>query len=439
MIGTNYRTLLLVLLVYALVFPAVVLPVAVGLRGAEASYDEKRCYLPAIAQLRANFPAVDLVKDSLSASPPGYSQILAAVGLVAGDSLITYRIANAAMSLFGALALLCLVARLTGAGSLSAAAMLPMVCSGYYLKSAAQLTTDNPALILTFATLALALFADARPRNAVVAGVLACLSTYVRHISAWTAVPMGLKSLSLLASRKLGPALVWFLASLGVAVVVLVLFLAWGGLVPPRWAVSHQGLSLTAAVYSLSLAGVFGVIFLYAADGLRIGKSEWVAVAIGGVAGLLIFFFAETSPSYDAGRWGGTLWAVASKLPVTGDRSFVFLPLAAAGGAALALAGARLLALSPEKALFWGASLAAWMATGLFNRQIWHRYYESPILGFWGIWLLLVCISRGESQTTRSKVVLYGLSILLFAMGAYSMLFSATGFTAPLIGAVADR
>jgi hypothetical protein len=425
--------------VYAVLFLGVVLPVAVGWRATEASFDEGRCYLPAITQLRAKFPSVDLLQDSLSASPPGYSHLLAFLSLATGDSLRAHRAWHAVLSLVGAIFVLWLAARLTGLQTVAVAAMLPMVSSSYYLKSAAQLTTDNLALALTFSALLLVFFAQDRPRSAFVAGALGLACVWVRHNAIWLAAPMALKSLLLLSRRNRPTAVAWVIAALAMLLVVAVFVWAWGGLVPPIWSRAHEAPSLSSLVYACALAGIFGAVFFPAGTRMDIRSSDLLVALAGVVVGAGLFLLSDMAPSYEAGRFGGPLWALAGQIPLVAGRAYIFLPLAAAGAGLLALAAWRLFARSPAFGLLWTSSLCAWLATGIVNRQIFHRYYEGPILGFWGLWILLMAFGDSARFAKSRCVLLYLLAAALFAAGAYSMLTSPTGFTAPLNPSLLNR
>lgn len=422
----------LVALVYAALFLSVVLPVAVGLRSSEASFDEGRCYLPAITQMRTKFPSVDLLQDSLSASPPGYSHLLAGLSLATGDSLPAHRAWHVLLSLAGALFLLWLTVTLTGLRSTAMAAMLPMVCSGYYLKSSATLTTDNPGLVLSFVALLFVFFAPERPRSAVLAGVVGLATVWVRHISVWLAAPMILKSLLVYCHEDRRTAAAWLVTALMILFSVAGLVWAWGGLVPPLWSNAHGGLSLSSTVYALALAGIFGAAFLYTNGHVQLRSSDSWAIAAGVVAGAVAFFLADMTPSYEAGRFGGPLWVLAGKVLLVDDRAYMFLPLSAAGAGLLAFAVWRLYEKSPDFALLWAGSFGAWLTTGIVNRQVFHRYYEGPILGFWGLWILLMAVGDSGGRDKKRVGLLYLLAGLLFVSGAYSMFTSVTGFAAPL-------
>jgi len=56
----------------ALVFGGLCLPLVLCDRSSNYSGDEAAFYLPAIRQIRANWPALDLRRDCLSATAPGY-------------------------------------------------------------------------------------------------------------------------------------------------------------------------------------------------------------------------------------------------------------------------------------------------------------------------------------------------------------------------------
>ena len=435
----NSREALAVSVTFAVLFSAAVLPVSVGWRISESSFDETRCYLPAITQMRANFPEVDLLRDSLSASPPGYTHLLAALSFVTGDSLPAHRAWHFALSLFGAIGLLWFVAIVARSTTLAVAALLPTVCSGYYLKNAGQLSTDNLALVLSVAVTALAMFGAASCRNAAFASLLGLCATYFRHVAAWTAAPLFAKGAVLWwTAERRAPhdrrrVVAWIIASVVVVLPLMVFVWAWGGLVPPRWARAHGSISLTPLVYCLSLCGLFAPFFLCSAALSRALKFNWRDVLWGALAGLAFFFISDTSPSYEAGRWGGPLWALADKLPHGEGRSFLFLPVAMLGAVCLAIAVRSLASRAPDQAFIWATAFSAWMLTGIPNRQVFHRYYEGPILAFFGLWLIAVLRGAG-APSPLARGILYALSAFLFLSGVYSLFTSVTGFVSPLAG-----
>lgn len=436
----RHREALLASLIFALLFTSAVFPVSVGWRVSEASFDENRCYLPAITQMRGNFPSVDILRDSLSASPPGYTHLLAVLSFVSGNSLPAHRAWHFALSLLGAAGLLWFVAFFTRDHTLAVAALMPTICSGYYLKGAAQLSTDNLSLVLSVAVTALVMFGCASFRNAALSGFLGVCATYVRHVAVWTAVPIFARGAFIWwgkqrrepASR--GLIFAWIIASLAVVLTVSVFVWSWGGLVPPIWArQAHGSISLTSLVYSFSLCGLFAPFFLAVAALSRGLKFNWQDVLWGSLAGLAIFLLSDTSPSYEAGRWGGPFWVLAGKLPVWEGRALFFLPCTMLGGVWLAIAIRSLSSRVPDQAFIWGAAFSAWMLTGIPNRQVFHRYYEGPILAFFGLWLIAV-LRGADAPSPLARGILYALSAFLFLSGVYSLFTSATGFEAPLSG-----
>jgi hypothetical protein len=427
---------LLAFFAYVAVFVAVVFPAAVGWRAATPSFDESRCYLPAIAQMRRNFPAVDLLRDSMSASPPGYTHLLAGLSIFTGSSLPVIRGWHVVLSFSGAVFLLLFVGRLCGDTSLAIACMLPAVASGYYLKSSAQLTTDNLALVLGLSAATLVLFGANRPRNAMLTCLCGIAAVYVRQIWVWVAIPVAARALAQSwHSRRLrnNGSLAWTVAAVGILAPLCLFIWSWHGLVPPLWSQTSGGLSGMPLIYCTALVGIYGGFYLSAcADGVA-RKSDVLAFVCGSTVGVVLFFLIDSSPNYEAGRYGGYLWSLAGSLPVWGRRSYLFLPLSALGCGLLALAAWQLYEKSAAKAFLWSTTLAAWLATGLVNRQVFHRYYESPVLAFLGLWLLLSVADQTPAIGRRRLGILYGLSLLLMASGVYSILTSPTGFATPIV------
>ena len=241
-------------------FLALTLPVSIYFRAGEINFDEARCYFPAIQQLRDNFPQVDLSKDSLSANPPGYTQLLAGLSLLSGQSVSWIRFWHNLISLFGAIALLFVSTRLFCPGAFFF--MLPAVLSPYYLKQACVLSTDNIALGLSGIALALLLFRNRNPWACVAVGLIAAGAIYVRQISGWLLAPI---LITLLATEKDadGRRVQGILSLILILCFVLLfqLVIPWKGLVPPRFQSAHAGLNLSGVAYSVSLLGLFAPFF----------------------------------------------------------------------------------------------------------------------------------------------------------------------------------
>jgi hypothetical protein len=381
---------------WLLAFAALCLPLVLTTAPSNYSSDEATYYLPAIQQIRAHWPALDLRADSLSATAPGYPWLLAGVSLITGPSPVALRVANWLVS---ACVLALLWGRLRAAGGLALTlALAPLALSNFFVKSASWIVTDNAALLLTTAALLLVLFA---PRPAGLAGAAAAtaLNVMVRQANFWLAAPLAVGLWRhARATRRAG----WLLLLAVPAVPLLALLTAWGGLVPPQW----RDLHLTAvasfgapAVYLLAVLATLGPAFYFAA----VGRADWREdlrspwPATGALLGLAVAALTMSTPDMDAGRWGGFWWALAAHVPDLAGRSVVFLALAPLGGLMAGLLAVRLCReAGGARALTWLAAAGAWAASTLANRIAFHRYFEPPLLVLLVCWLALIAGARPD-------------------------------------------
>lgn len=356
------------------------------------TWDETSFYFPAIRQIREHWPRVDLLQDSLSATAPGYQYVLAGVSFVTGVERLPLRFVNLLVSL-GVLALLWRWWPADRSWRFAFLAMLPLAASNFFVKSSAYVVTDNAALLATAGTLGALLFAPAGGGLGR-ASVLSTAAVFIRQSSLWLMAPLGFQLL------RAGPPR-WRLALvLPPLAAVLWMVVTWKGLVPPRWQadVKASGLLVPAAgAYLLSVLGVLGSFYYLAARPANWREDVFNRfTALGAAAGLVFAFAGTNIPDYEAGRWGGYLWEVAARVPALGAFSPVFIVLAPAGGAMLAILGRRLwLEAGHSVALPWLAACLAWAGAGLSNRLVFHRYFEPTILLLLIAWLALVLRSRG--------------------------------------------
>jgi hypothetical protein len=406
---------------FSVIFLFVTLPVSTFFRANEKNFDENRCYFPAIEQLRVKFPKVDLMQDSLSASPPGYTQLLAGLSLISGDSISWLRFWHNLISCLGAVTLLSVIAKFRG--SQAALLLVPAVLSTYYLKQACVLSTDNISLICAGTCLGILLFQRHAPYWCATAGLLALLAIYFRQITAWILVPITLAIFMTSRESKarrvqliLGLALASCLGVLGL------LFFSWNGMVSPQFQTAHAGLSLSGMVYGLCLLAIFSPFFFNKDTLLPRGK-EWTAACYAGLAGILIFSVARTSWSNEDGRWGGVLWSLAKYMPTFSERSIVLLPFAVFGSVVGYRLFIKISKTDKNAALIWVSAALVWLASSIPNAQVFHRYFESPILLFLG---LAGCFIPEDGRRLGCKLL--GLCCLLLIGAILTLYCTDNGF-----------
>ncbi len=350
--------------VAALALPAVV---AVALRVPVGSwgYDQDQSHLPTVHQFAAQWPVPDL-RDYRSTTGPLWHLALSLLNR-AGVPDTGLRLAGIAAGI----AMVCAVwgAIRRSAGPAAAAALaLPVACSPFVLGGSAWVTTDVPAaLCMTLALAALTAPIGAQP----VAGVWAALAAGIRQPLAWLAVPT-----LWVAWRERS----WRLACaalLPVAVLVTLVWM-WGGLTPPAFRELHdRGANPTAITLMLALAGVWGVPFVIAGR----GRVPWAPVAGATLVALAVALSFPSSHDREAGRWGGPIWQLVALAPAPADRSIVLVPLAALGGACMAILSLRAYR-SGQGATCSVLLVALAMATlaNAANSQAWQRYADPMLL-----------------------------------------------------------
>jgi hypothetical protein len=349
-------------------------------------WDQDNYHVPAVLQIRAHWPMLDLDKDVFSAVAPGYHWFLAGVSRIVGAELPMLRAINLAVSLLALTFLFSWSCRYLRPMD-SAILLLPLAASNFFVKAAAWVVTDNPALFLASIVL---LGVLRRPTLTGVAylGMAATGASFVRQTNAWLAGPLLLHwSLSIYwrKSRESAPRKAMALAlSLGPIILIAWLYATWHGLVPPRWQEAAFQISTCAIAYQLVVFLVFSP-FLFGFAGLcrEIGRlNRWTFLASLAI-GLTVAVASPTSYSYPEGRWGGYLWTIVGYAPSVWERSTFFLLLSPLGALALAGVWSRLKRESaPYTANVWIFSVICWSATFIVNRQVFHRYFEPMLLIF---------------------------------------------------------
>ncbi len=379
--------------------------------------DQDGYHLPVVAAMRAQWPAIDIVRYD-AATAPGYHALLAAtVELTGGaeDALGAGKPRMLVVNALLGLALLLVVhataaALLPGArgGWHALALVLPFACSQYVLGGAVWLTTDNAALL--FALLALggaALFA-ATPARSLRLGLWATLAVAVRQIHVWTAAPIAFAGLLRSPLARFLPAalrdettqtprawrhLVVACLAASLPVALLAVFVAlWGGLLPrtagvveeaaERIAFHDAGPNPATPAVALSLAAVFGVFFLPGVAGTlrRTTVRPGVVLAVVVAAGLAAALLPRTDYLWRE-RAYGPLWEVVRRVPAPGGRSLVLLALGPAGALGLLCLYRRAAeAGRGPQALVLLLGLSGWLAAQTMNSMAWQRYFEPMVL-----------------------------------------------------------
>jgi hypothetical protein len=378
-----------------------------GTRETIYAHDQAEYHLPAIRQIHASWPRLDLARDTLSAVAPGYHYVLATVALVIGPGEAGLRIVNMLVG-FAAVYLLYRFARNRFPPARAFVLLLPFVLSNFVIKSAAWIVTDNAGLATAILTLLLLFDGrlsnpfDPRP------GLAAAIATMVRQLNVWLMAPVLLRMFLTAASvpekgqarPKGASAFIGLAAALSPAVVIAFLFRAWHGLVPPAWRDTSLSFSLCPLSYLLSVFGLLGFFYLGALrTGLGWSRPKDPLILALAALGFAAASLSPTSYSPDQGRWGGYFWGAASVLPTVANRSLLFLTLAPLGGAMLGwFFRAIERGSGRQSARLWLAATASWAATFLVNRQVFHRYYEPIILVFLVIGATLA--APGEREST---------------------------------------
>lgn len=414
------------LAVIAGLFLAITLPVSAYFRHAERNYDENRCYFPAVTQLRQKFPYVDLVEDSLSANPPGYTHLIAALSLLSGESTPGVRLCHTLVCAAGAVALARIF--IAAFGPIGYCYALPLIFSTYYLKQACVLSTDDIAVSLTGIAFVLLLTANNSENAMLLAGGLSLFAIYCRHISAWVLVPFADVAMAHSFRRSRRSLTAIALATIALSSVLLVYFaVRWCGLVPPRFQRQVAGGGLSGVIYAIALVAVFSPFFVRL-DDLFSSRSVVSDFRVAIICGTALFLLGPSNWSPDDGRCGGILWSLARYSPTVAQRALLFLPLLILGVYSLVRIIRTLYARSRDSAFIWLAGFCGWLATTIPNQLAYHRYFEPPVLLFLGTATAL--IMRGLNPPLTRLLVL---AMTLAIAGVFALYGTDNGFASGAI------
>jgi len=222
-------------------------------------------------------------------------------------------------------------------------------------------------------------------------------------------------------SKSIGLAASAVVAMLMPLAVMCCLVWQWQGLTPPTWQDKHAAFRGVHCLFALALTGILGSFYLPLVGWreLRralVDRTYWAIAAC--VACLALW--PESDFNYEAGRWGGWLWAIVQHTGSVAHRWPLFPPLAVWGTLVIFAAVTRCRRLGMTGHLPILAALAvAWAVAQCANRMAFQRYFEPTVLIFL-TWLFLPCWSAAPSR--RAACAGPGLLALLNLLNALATL-----------------
>lgn len=392
------------------------------------SQDELNYHVPAIRQIAHHWPKLDIAHDSLSATAPGYHYALATVSKLTGSDTRTLRFINWAVSAT-VLILLFIHLRHTLPPVDSALALLPLLLSNFFVKSASWVVTDNAALLLIAISFLSCLRAKG-PFNWRLSLVNAG-AVFVRQMSIWL-IALPLATVAPEEASKKNPRQQLLRTCLFTApplAVLAFLFWSWGGLVPLVWRTASMRLSTAGPLYLLSVLGLLSPFYFWLPLGLsdiRRSKPTHRAIALASAAALFLWIVTASDANAEQGRWGGYLWNLSAFFPAIAARNILFLLLSQLGALSLVSIWSFLRnnGHARHSALFLLA-IVTWASTFIVNRQVFHRYFEPTLL----VLLIamipkLLAATAGRSRARLSWAVAACLQFAITLASAYRAIYN---------------
>lgn len=370
-------------LLLCILFACVCFPLIWSKKECNYSQDESSFHLPAIRQIAAHWPSLDIANDSLSATAPGYHYFLATVSMVTGQNLIVLRLINWFVSTLTLIVLFVHVRHhLSGLDAMLV--LLPLAFSNFFVKSASWIVTDNAALLLTTLCILSCLRKHTHTWQDGGKSLLISLSVFVRQMTIWlVALPLvsAYASPTLERNRRTIHAFLW--SAFPLTVLAFLIF-RWAGLVPPAWREAAFFFSLTGPIYLLSVFSIFSFFYLpRCADNESRYSTKTRLLVMAASVGLVLSFIQPTLNEHGSGHWGGYLWNLSNYFPDLAGRNMLFIILCTFGTVAVARTWQSLkIRGNNQAAIVFIGGIIAWAATFLVNRQVFHRYFEPTILVF---------------------------------------------------------
>jgi hypothetical protein len=315
---------------------------------------------------------------------PGLYVLCAAIARALGETSVTLnswsiRLVPAILVL-ASLQILFFAFRAMGASVWRAGVLLiPIAASKYLWLSALYPLTES----LSFFGYAVAAYAATRPRlSSVGFGIGCAIATAARQIF----LPVSLAGVLIAVQQTDDRKRPWHLlvrAAIMVApsaLIVGMLFLIWGGLIPPGFKEHKAWFNPAAILHGVMLVGLFGVLFLRPSDLVPLTRvrRDIVYCAAFALAAWLAF---DLTPNETEGRWASVVWTIAEYSPHLLHRPIALLPLIGLGAFTLVVTwrrGMRDIGRAPPELIMFACYLLAQAG----QAYSWQRYIECIALTF---------------------------------------------------------
>jgi len=442
-------------LVLLICWPAVL----AGGGGTSQSSDFREYHLLEIERI-AHGSALPDWRGALTATTPGYHLVMAAFLRLGAHPDVLRMVASAFLAIAASGAWWFAAGWTRPARALLCIA--PMALCPYLVGSGIWGTTESLALLLAVPLLGSALAGPRAARGIAVQSALTAAAAMVRQVLVWASVPAVVEALfpspkvrrRSVATRLLRAASI----VLPAFVLLALLFVEWGGPVPPRFQAFHQSHgNPAAAVFAFAALGAWAAPLLPALWTCSQRPIRRVAIASAATAALLCCtvetgyrkvlppdsqnadtpFAGTRKPvpdsvvvgQHEVGRWGGPLWDAAAAAPEFGHRSMLLVPLAGIGVLELVLLiGAACAQGRSREAMLVVLAGAAMTASQVANAQTFERYFDPWILLFVG-WLAAMGIAAPARPCRWTIRGLVAMGAIQAALTVRAVLWPA--FTGP--------
>jgi hypothetical protein len=414
-----------------IVYVALVAPVLwVGVGNTDDARDQKNYHEPFITQLISQWPHVDLINTHGLAMTPGYHLLLSALSYYGGIGVLGLRIITAIIGGCMLLTVFWFCARWTTPRSAFLLTQ-PLMLSSFVLGSSMWLRPDNISLLAAAFTLGIITCQTPNVKLVLLLGCIISIAVFVRQVNIWLLAPLLLFVVGPPSNRsphavsqahRFNGRRIWLMSATTITATALPLgvlwyfYQLWGGLLPPAVAAVHpvgNGFSNLAVIFALT--GFFGLFFILLGPRPHLNRvlnDPWIygAAFVG-------FLISTIPPTGDPVGPSGFL-VEAQKTPILFGRVVLLIPLAAMGGAVIAILlrasfrdgrqrPATLLLMS---FLIWSLAMAA-------NVYVFRRYCE-PFILICLAWWTSMCFGRAAF----GKVSLLMLFIVLVIQASLSVI-----------------